>query len=114
MEKFPYQRAAEALARLDYESGAAVAKSFNVTTRTLTNWRERLEWDEKLRGLYKEIIDRRIEKIIEEIPPTMRKMIRFLDSATEELDPADPDSVRAIIQAAESMVELLMILKRIS
>lgn len=112
--KFPYQKAAEALSRLDFETAQIVAEDFGVTTRTLTNWKERLRTDPILQSAYGTIAAKRVEVLTTRIPKSIEKIIHFLESGTNELDPADPESIKAMISAAETLTELMIVLKRIT
>ena len=110
--KFPYQKAAEALARLDFEAAPAVAKDFGITTRTLSNWRERLRTDATLQAVYKTIGEKRLNTLVSRLPKSIEKIIDFLESGTTELDPGDPEAIKSMIQAAGTLTELMIILKK--
>ena len=113
-ERFPYEKAAQALAKADYASVQSVAEEFGVTTRTVTNWKDRRETDPVLKAAYLAVKAEYAKTIASKIPHTVEKIIGFIDSAIEELDPSDPDCVRAMMSAAGELTELMIIMKRMT
>jgi len=119
MSEFLYDRAAEALARLDYESPKKIAEDLGVTTRSISEWKKRLQTDPELQKLYKKLVDDRAARIskaldstIVRIPRVLEKSLTFLEEACAELDPGEPEAVRAITSAVTSITELLFVLRK--
>lgn len=119
LSRFPYSKAAEVLSRCDFETMESIAKEFEVTTRTIQSWKRRLQVDPELQERYREIVDKRAaivaQKIggaAEGIPGVLQKAIGFINKALEELDPAEPEALRAVMVAVTGLSELLFILKK--
>lgn len=112
MTTFPYQKAAEALYRCDFEPVSIVAHDLGITTRTISNWKERLRNDEELAKIYNDMGKRRLATVTSRIPNTINDILAFITSSTKELDPADPESLKSITSSLSTLMEVLIILQR--
>lgn len=119
ISRFPYNKAAEVLHRLDFESLESVAKEFAVTTRTILKWKQRLAVDPELQKRYKMITEARAAIVAQKIggcadaiPKVLTKAIKFIEDATQELDPAEPEALRAVVTAIGGLSELLFIVRK--
>lgn len=118
-QRFPYEKAAEALNRLDYESADDIAADMGVSRRTIFRWKQRLQVDPFLQERYRQIIEQRsaaiansITESTKRIPTVLARSLDFLERSCDELDPSEPEAVRAVTGAISSMSELLFILRK--
>jgi hypothetical protein len=122
---FPYAKAAHALAAAEFGEVAKVAKEIGVSPRTIHLWRERLEHDEELQSEYNRIVEARnseiakhvpveIMNIAERLPRNLDRLLTFLDTCFEELDPADPESARVGKECGQMYMEIFIISKKLS
>lgn len=122
---FPYAKAAHALVAADFSEVGKVAEEIGVSPRTIHLWRERLEHDEDLQAEYKKIAEAtnteivkhvpvEIMNIAERLPRNLDRLLTFLDTCFEELDPADPESARVGKECGQMYIEIFMISKKLS
>lgn len=122
---FPYAKAAHALVAADFGEVNKVAKEIGVSPRTIHLWRERLEHDEELKTEYQKIAEAtnaeivkhvpvEIVNIAERLPRNLDRLLDFLDTCFQELDPADPESARVGKECGQMYIEIFMISKKLS
>lgn len=121
---FNYLRAAQALSMADFEELEDVAVRFGVTVRAIQYWRKRLEHDEELQQEYRKASDAKIAEIAkvvpvqilnvaERIPRSIDRILDFLNTCFDELDPGDPESARVAKECGGMLVELFMVSKKL-
>lgn len=112
LKSFPYALAAEAIARSDFENNEQVARELGISRRTLQRYRERLAHDPKLQAYYDRISSVRVGTVARRIPTSIEKLLKFIEQGSEELDPADPESIKVIAGATSALVEVMVVLDR--
>lgn len=98
-KNFDYERASRALAQAAIEGDATAAQREGITVRTIHNYRVRLTTDKALSELFHEKKARLETEWANEIAPTLRAALAFLQRAATALDPSDPEAVHAIAGA---------------
>ena len=96
---FDYERASRALATAALEGNDTAAQRENITVRTLQRYRQRLDTDATLSRLVAEKKARLESEWANEIAPTLRAALAFLQRAATALDPSDPEAVHALAGA---------------
>jgi uncharacterized protein YaiE (UPF0345 family) len=84
----------------------AAAEKWEVSTRTIEDWRSRLPEDEKLRAEFNKKKRSRENSWAVEIPETIKAALGFIKSATNHADPADPEAVKAISGALKVLLDI--------
>lgn len=98
-------RIAEVLVTAAYQGDKAAAQRFEITTRTVENYRARLATDPALSDLFA-----RKRKLVEadwsaELPSAIRASVAFLARAAATADPADPDAIHSVAGALKILSE---------
>lgn len=102
---FDYERASRALAIAALEGDTKAATSEGVSVRTLQNYRKRLRDDDTLAQLFgskKATLER---EWAHDIAPTLRAALAFIQRASANLDPRDPEAVHAMAGALKLVNE---------
>lgn len=108
--RFPYSRAAEILHLCDWQSIEAVAGATGVSKRTILRWKARLHEDPELYFYYQKFVQERVQHCCERLPAVVLAAIDWVGRACEAQDPSNPDSLKAMSIAIESLTEVLVIL----
>jgi hypothetical protein len=84
------------------------AQKWGVSLRSICNWRDNLENDEKLRNLMQLYRQKQTEKWLEDIPIALSGIIRFVNEATHELSPSKAEDLIAVVTALEAIADVKM------
>ena len=103
---FPYDKASSALVDAIFMGDRAAAQKWEVSTRTVEEWRSRLHTDEKLQAEFKRKKRLRENAWATEIPETIKAGLKFIKDATSHCDPADPDAVKAIASSLKILLDV--------
>lgn len=82
------------------------AERYQVTDRTLRNWRSQLDKDPELSALFREKKAKASEGWADEVPGALRAAVTFLRRSAEEGDPTDPDMVHSVAGAMKLLSEV--------
>jgi hypothetical protein len=82
------------------------AERYQITDRTLRNWRAALDTNEELSALFREKKAKASEGWANEVPGALRAAVGFLRSAAEQGDPTDPHMVHSIAGAMKLLSEV--------
>jgi predicted transcriptional regulator len=112
---------AESLARADIEGTQKVARDLGISDRTVRRWRRDLAIDDELRRAYEKIVDKRTDRLLGdqdeaieyELSTGILKSLNFLQRCNEELDPGDPEAAGVAVKAVETMLEMLIVVRRV-
>lgn len=96
---FDYERASRALATAALEGDTIAATRENISIRTLQRYRKQLDSDTTLAQLVAEKKSILESRWADQIAPTLRAALAFLQRAANNLDPSDPNAVHAIAGA---------------
>jgi predicted regulator of amino acid metabolism with ACT domain len=102
---FNYERAAMVLCDAVMLGDRKAAQKWGVSLRSICNWRESLENDEKLRNLMQEYRQAQTEKWLEDIPTAMSAMIEFFTRAAQESNP-QAATAADIVAAFEAIADV--------
>ncbi|MFB2768569.1 hypothetical protein ACE1AT_04655 [Pelatocladus sp. BLCC-F211] len=105
-QSFNYERAASALVDAIFMGDKAAAEKWGVSTRSIEGWRSRLNEDARLAGLFQQKKKAREKTWASEIPETIQLGLKFIQDATKEANPADPDAIKAIADAMKVLMEI--------
>ncbi|MEL6225282.1 MAG: hypothetical protein AAFR31_21855 [Cyanobacteria bacterium J06627_8] len=105
---FNYERAACALVDAILMGDRAAAEKYEVTYRSIQEWRARLSTDPKLVQLFQEKKQIQDAAWGDEIPNAIASGIKFLTRAAQECKPDDPDAVHAIAGYIKILSEISM------
>lgn len=103
---FNYERAASALVDAIFEGDKKAAEKWDVSTRSIEEWRSRLREDEELEQLFKSKRKAREKTWASEIPEVIRDGLKFIKDATSHGDPGDPEMVKAITSAVKVLTDV--------
>lgn len=103
---FDYERAAQALVYAEVYGKAAAAREFNVSRKSIYNWRDRVKEDETLRVMYTETKRSFLHHWAEEASPVLRKGLKKLDRMIEKI-PEDPKYANRILQILGNVAHLV-------
>ncbi|MBW4598997.1 MAG: hypothetical protein KME29_05115 [Calothrix sp. FI2-JRJ7] len=103
---FNYERAAGALVDAIFSGDKAAAEKWDVSTRSIEEWRSRLKEDEELLALFKSKKQAREKSWASEIPDTIQAGLKFVKDATSHSDPADPEAIKAIVGALKVLMDI--------
>lgn len=104
--KFDRDRAAKILIDAATLGDAKACEKWNVTVRTLQNYRQRLAGDPELSQVFAEKKALQDKTWADEIPEMLKAGIDFLKRAAQEAEARDPDAVHAIAGAVKIVSEV--------
>lgn len=105
---FNYERAAAALVDAIVMGDHGAAEKYEVSYRSIQEWRSRLQTDKVLVQFFKEKKALQDKEWAHEIPSAIASCIQYLKKASQECDCKDPDAVHAIAGALKIMSEVSM------
>jgi len=108
MPAFNYERASAALVDAAYMGDKDAAKKHGVTTRTIRNWRNRLETDARFSSFFREkkvLVD---QEWASELPSAIRASIRFVRESAKESKLGNPDSTKVVADALKILAEVAL------
>jgi hypothetical protein len=105
-KSFNHERAAMMLCDAVMMGDRKAAMKWDISLRTICNWRERLENDEKLRNLMQEYREKQTEKWLEDIPIDMSAIIQFFLKAAQEMNSSKADDVTAVVAVFEAITDV--------
>ena len=104
---YPTRKKAAAIVDAAFTTDEEAAGQHDVSRRSIQRWRAEMEEDPKLAenvaAIYKEEIQGR--DWLEEATRTVQSAFSFLRQAANELDPSDPDAVKAVSLAIQTLTE---------
>ncbi|BDA74392.1 hypothetical protein CAL7716_085580 [Calothrix sp. PCC 7716] len=103
---FNYERAAGALVDAIFMGDKAAAEKWDVSTRSIEEWRSRVKEDNELLALFNSKKQAREKSWASEIPDTIQAGLKFVKDATSHADPADPEAVKAITGALKILMDI--------
>jgi predicted regulator of amino acid metabolism with ACT domain len=103
---FNHERAAMVLCDAVILGDRKAADKWDISLRTICNWRDRLENDEKLRNLMQEYREKQTEKWLEDMPIAMSAIVQFFLTAAQELSPGKADDVNAVVAVFEALADV--------
>lgn len=105
----PYDLETKARAVVDaaLTTDREAASDHGVSRRSIQRWRGELASDMELQKRVTELWSevREAGDWVEDTTRTIRKALSFVRTATEELDPSDPEDVAAVVEAIEVLTE---------
>lgn len=105
--RIDYDRAASILVEAAYFGDKEAADKWGITTRTVQNYRARLDGDAELSAVFLKKKLAWETSWAEEAPAALRAGIRFLMRAAREADPKDPEAIHAIAGAFKLLAEIV-------
>ena len=83
------------------------AEKHDLSRKSIERWRRELDTDPELQARFTELWEevRAAEDWVEDATDTIRTALSFLRTAMDELDPSDPDAVRAVTEAIGTLAE---------
>jgi len=105
----PYstQKKAAAIVDAAFTTDEEAAEQHGVSRRSIVRWRQEMDQSPELAqsvtAIYKEEIEGR--DWLEEATRTVQSAFSFLRRAANELDPSDPDAVKAVSLAIQTLTE---------
>jgi len=106
MPAFNYDLASSALVDAAYMGDTEAAKKHGVTTRTIRNWRTRLETDVHFSSLFREKKLLSDQEWASELPSAIRSAIRFVRESAKESKLGDPKATAVIADALSILAEV--------
>jgi hypothetical protein len=103
---FNYDKASFALIDALFMGDRAAAEKWEVSTRTIEDWRSRLQTDDKLQSEFNKKKKARENTWAGEIPETIGAALGFIKSATNHCSPEDPEAVKAISGALKILLDI--------
>jgi transposase-like protein len=105
----PYEATEKAklLVEAALKTDTEVAETHGVARRSLYRWREQLHDNPDLqRAVYERWEElKAADSWAEDATRTIRKAQSFIRTATEDLDPSDPEALRAVTEALQALVD---------
>jgi hypothetical protein len=83
------------------------AEKHDLSRKSIERWRSELDTDPELQARFTELWEevRAAGDWVEDATNTIRTALSFLRTAMDELDPSDPDAVRAVTEAIGTLAE---------
>jgi hypothetical protein len=103
---FNYERAAGALVDAIFSGDKAAAEKWDVSTRSIEEWRSRLKEDEELLALFKSKKHAREKTWASEIPQVIQDGLRFVSDAIKHANPEDPEALKAVVGALKVLMDI--------
>lgn len=113
MPTFNQDRAAKALVDAILMGDRAAAEKYDVTIRTMENWRSRLDTDPHFSAFFQELRAKKDERWADDLAAALASGIRFLKDAGTQADPKDPDAIVAITGAVETLADIALTQKMV-
>lgn len=104
--RLDYDRVAAILVEALYYGDQETAKRWDITTRTIQNYRARLDDDAELSVIFADKKAAFETEWANEVPAALRSAVRFLMRAGEEADPSDPQAIHAVAGALKMLAEV--------
>ncbi|WP_404789268.1 hypothetical protein [Altericista sp. CCNU0014] len=104
--EFNHERAAMVLCDAVMMGDRKAADKWDISLRTICNWRDRLENDEKLRNLMQEYREKQTEKWLEDMPIAMSAIVQFFYRAATEMNPSKADDVTAVVAVFAALADI--------
>lgn len=101
-----YHHVASILVEAMFYGDRRVAEKQGITTRTIRNYRARLETDENLSVLFHEKKEQFLANWAEDIPIAIRAGIQFIQRAANEADHKSPETIHAVAGAIKILAEI--------
>lgn len=108
MARFNRERAAAALVDAAYMGDKKAAERHGVTTRSIRNWRERLDADQHFSAVFREKKVLTDQEWAGELPSAIRAAIRFVRESAKESKLGNPDSTKVVADALRILVEVAL------
>lgn len=108
MPSFNCERAAIILVEAAFFGDKPTARKFGVTTRTIQNYRQRLEEDDELSAFFTIKKQRFEDEWADELPAAIRASIRFLARAAQEANPMDPNVIHSVAGALKILADVTL------
>lgn len=105
-QQIDYDRVASILVEAAFFGEKPTAKRWGITDRTILNYRNRLNEDSELSDIFIRKKEAFETNWADEIPSAIRSAIRFLQTASQQADPADPESIHAVAGALKILAEV--------
>lgn len=100
------ERAASILVEAIFYGELTTANRWGISPKTIQRYRERLNEDDKL-SVIVQLKKREFERDwVNEVPGALRSGIRFLQTAFQQLDPANAENVHAVAGAIKLLTEV--------
>lgn len=104
---YPTRKKAAAVVDAAFTTDHEAAEQHGVSRRSIQRWRSQVDNDpalaENVATIYKQQIEGR--DWLEEATRTVQQAFSFLRRAADELDPSDPDAVKAVSLAVQTLTE---------
>jgi transposase-like protein len=83
------------------------AEKHDLSRKSIERWRSELDTDPELQARFTKLWEevRAAGDWVEDATDTIRTALSFLRTAMDELDPSDPDAVRAVTEAIGTLAE---------
>ena len=108
MPAFNYDLASSALVDAAYMGDKEAAEKHGVTTRTVRNWRNRLETDARFSSFFREKKLLSDQEWASELPSAIRAAIRFVRESAKESKLGDPDATKVVADALRILAEVAL------
>lgn len=108
MPAFNYDLASSALVDAAYMGDKEAAQKHGVTTRTIRNWRNRLETDARFSSFFREKKILSDQEWANELPSAIRAAIRFIRESAKELKQGDPKATEVVADALSILAEVAL------
>ena len=108
MSTFNRERAAKALSDAALMGDRAAAQKYDVTQRSIENWRSRLDDDPIFSALFQELRQEKNKQWADDLPAALTSCIDFLKRAGQEASPADAAAITAVATAAETLADIAL------
>jgi len=106
MARFNCERAAAALVDAAYMGDKKAADKHGVTSRSIRNWRERLDGDPDFSAVFREKKLLSDQEWASELPSAIRSAIRFVRESAKESKLGDPKATAVIADALSILAEV--------
>lgn len=105
MAQLNYDRASAILVEAAFFGDVATARRWGVHTRTIENYRQRMDSDTQLVSLFQSKKESFESDWAKDIPMALRSAIRFLQTASQSVE-VTPESIHAVAGAAKILAEI--------
>lgn len=90
------------------EGDGKIAEKYGITTRTIRNYRKKLETDNELSQIFLKKKTEVEKDWMHSIAPAIRSSIKFLETASREADPKDAQVISSVTSALKVLSEVQM------
>lgn len=105
--KFNAERAAVILVEAAYKGEKQAAKDWGITTRSLRNWRRRLDSDESFSAIFRHKKELAEKDWAQDAPLTIRAAMAFIRRASQS-ESQDPEMVHAVAGAMKLLADVTL------